>query len=145
MAQQIADSGLTFARRSQNQAITASTQVYLADSIGELMLWFASCDAAFIGGSLVPFGGHNILEPAALKKPVLSGPFYSNLQALFDAFSKHGALTITPTTHALGEQLIQLAQSPERRRQLGLKAHDSFCQNSGALNKLLQEIKEILP
>ena len=144
VAQQIADSGLTFARRSQNQPITASTQVYLADSIGELMLWFASCDAAFIGGSLVPFGGHNILEPAALKKPVLSGPFYSNLQALFDAFSKHGALTITPTTHALGEQLIQLAQSPEKRQQLGLNAHDSFCQNSGALNKLLQEINTIL-
>ncbi|VAW47306.1 3-deoxy-D-manno-octulosonic acid transferase [hydrothermal vent metagenome] len=144
VAQQIADLGLTFARRSQNQPIKASTQVYLADSIGELMLWFACCDVAFIGGSLVPFGGHNILEPAALKKPVLSGPHYSNLQALFDTFSTNGALTITQTAQALGEQLIQLSQSPKKCQPLGQKAHDSFCQNSGTLNKLLLEINTLL-
>ncbi len=144
VAQQIANSELTFARRSQKQPITADTQVYLADSMGELMLWFSSCNVAFIGGSLVPFGGHNILEPAALKKPVLSGPHYSNLQALFDTFAQDGALTITPTPQALAEQLIQLMQSPKTQQELGEKAYQSFQKHSGTLPKLMQAIQPLL-
>ena len=143
VAQQIQDSGLNLARRSQQQAITEQTQVYLADTTGELMTWFASCDVAFIGGSLVPFGGHNILEPAALKKPVLSGPFYSNLQALFDTFAQEGALKITTSVEDLGKTLIELSQHPKTRQILGQKAYDSFHQNSGALNKLLSEIADL--
>ncbi len=143
VAHQIKASGLTVAQRSLNQPITPDTQVYLADSIGELMLWFACCDVAFIGGSLVPFGGHNILEPAALKKPVLSGPFYSNLQALFETFTAEEAVTITPTVEALAEQLVKLSQHPETCKKRGQKAHQSFQQNSGALHKLLQEIETL--
>jgi len=144
VAQQIEDSNLSFVRHSQKQAITADTQVYLADSMGELMLWFASCNVAFIGGSLVPFGGHNILEPAALKKPVLSGPHYSNLQALFDTFAQDDALTITLTPQALAEQLIQLMQSPKKQQELGEKAHQSFQKHSGTLPKLMQAIQPLL-
>jgi len=145
VAQQIAKSNLSFARHSQNQPITTKTQVYLADSMGELMLWFASCNAAFIGGSLVPFGGHNILEPAALKKPVLSGPFYSNLQALFETFAKDGALTITPTPNALSKQLMHLIKSPDTQQKLGGNAYQSVQKHSGALPKLLQKIHAIIP
>jgi len=108
------------------------------------MLWFASCNVAFIGGSLVPFGGHNILEPAALGKPVLSGPFYSNLQALFDTFSKDGSLNITHNPEALAQLLSQLATEPETCEKLGQKAHHSFSQHSGALHKLLSEITPLL-
>ena len=144
VAQQIKASGLRFALRSQHHPITEQTQVYLADTTGELMTWFASCDVAFIGGSLVPFGGHNILEPAALKKPVLSGSFYSNLQALFDTFSQKGALNITPTPNDLSKTLIKLYHNPQICQQLGQKAHHSFKQNSGALTKLLTEIKDLI-
>lgn len=145
VAQHIKNSGLSHVRHSQNQPITPNTQVYLADSIGEMMLWFASCDVAFIGGSLVPFGGHNILEPAALKKPVLSGPHYSNLQALFDTLAKEDALTIVQTKEELSSILLKLLKQPNTAQQLGQKAYQSFKQNSGALNTLLQEIKVILP
>lgn len=144
VAAQIKASGLSFVRRSLNQEITAETQVYLADSVGELMLWFAGCDVAFIGGSLVPFGGHNILEPAALKKPVLSGPHYANLQALYDSFTQDKALTVVNGGTALGEELIKLANDPDNRQALGELAYQSFSRQSGALDQLMQEIEPLI-
>ena len=137
-------SNLGWSQHSQQQAITSNTQVYLADSVGELMTWFASCDMAFIGGSLVAFGGHNILEPAALNKPVLSGPHFKNLQALYQTFIDQQAITITQTPQELGSALIEHAQNPEQRRQEGQKAHQCYQANSGALNKLLKELESYL-
>ena len=144
VATQIKASGLSFARRSLNQEVTANTQVYLADSIGELMQWFSASDVAFIGGSLVPFGGHNILEPAALKKPVLSGPHYANLQALYDSFMDDKALTVVNDATTLGSVLIKLANSPENAQMLGQLAYQSFNRQSGALELLMQEIQPLI-
>ncbi len=144
VAAQIEASGLNCARRSLNQEITADTQVYLADSVGELMLWFSAGDVAFIGGSLVPFGGHNILEPAALKKPVLSGPHYANLQALYDSFMQDKALTVVSDINALSNQLITLANSADHRQTLGELAYQSFSRQSGALDQLMLEIQPFI-
>jgi 3-deoxy-D-manno-octulosonic-acid transferase len=144
VAAQIKASGLNFARRSLSQDITANTQVYLADSVGELMLWFSAGDVAFIGGSLVPFGGHNILEPAALKKPVLSGPHFANLQALYDSFMDDEALTIVNDTTALGRVLIKLTHSSDSRQALGELAYQSFSRQSGTLDLLMQEIQPLI-
>jgi len=144
VAKQIEATGLSFARRSLNQKISEHTHVYLADSVGELMLWFASCNVAFIGGSLVPFGGHNILEPAALKKPVLSGPYYSNLRALFETFTEDQALSIVNSSAELADILSQLSKNPERLENLADQAYQSFSQHSGSLDKLLDEIKPLL-
>jgi 3-deoxy-D-manno-octulosonic-acid transferase len=144
VAAQIEATGLNLARRSLHQDINDQIQVYLADSVGELMLWFAGCDVAFIGGSLVPFGGHNILEPAALKKPILSGPHYANLQALYDSFLNDKALTIVPDSTVLGDELIRLANSPASRQALGDLAYQSFSRQSGSLDLLIQEIQPIL-
>ncbi|PIW78490.1 MAG: 3-deoxy-D-manno-octulosonic acid transferase [Piscirickettsiaceae bacterium CG_4_8_14_3_um_filter_44_38] len=129
--------------RSQQMPVTANTQVYLADTIGELMHWFASCDVAFIGGSLVPFGGHNILEPAALAKPILSGPYHMNLQALYDTFIQTQSITITQNTDDLAETLLKLSQSPNLQQQQGQKAYQCFQQQTGALSKLLSEIDQL--
>ena len=144
VAQQIEASGLSYARRSHNQVITAQTQVYLADSVGELMLWFAACNTAFIGGSLVPFGGHNILEPAALNKVVVSGPHYQNLKALFDTFSEDQALSIVDSPAELAALLTDLSKHPQKQALLAQQAFNSFSQHSGALDKLLREIDLIL-
>ena len=105
------------------------------------MMWFASCDAAFIGGSLVEFGGHNILEPAALNKPVLSGPHFKNLQALYQTFIEDQAIEIVSNRSQLGQSLIELSQNPEQRLKEGQKAHQCYQANSGTLNKLLEELK----
>src|SRR5258708_2981112 len=72
--------GVRFTRRSSGILPDAATQVVLVDSVGELAALYASADVAFVGGSLVPIGGHNLLEPAALGLPVLTGPYQSNGQ-----------------------------------------------------------------
>jgi 3-deoxy-D-manno-octulosonic-acid transferase len=133
-----------FAQRSLQQAIQPNTSVYYADTIGELMLWFAMADVAFIGGSLVNFGGHNILEPAALGKPVLSGCHHQNLQALYDGFIAQNAVWISDTPQQLAQQLIQLSQSASERQQLGQRAYQCFSQQTGALDRLLGHIAPLL-
>ena len=144
VAQLCRQSGLKTAIRSQNQPIEADTQVYLADTVGELMFWFAASDAAFIGGSLVNFGGHNILEPAALNKPILSGPHFQNLQALYETFIQQDALLIAESAQALGEQLLTLAQSPDFARSSAEKAHQTFLSQTGTLSRLLNAIQPFL-
>ncbi|WP_019894655.1 3-deoxy-D-manno-octulosonic acid transferase [Hydrogenovibrio halophilus] len=123
--------------RSRQDLIKPATQVYLADTIGELLLWYAVADTAFVGGSLVAFGGHNILEPAALGKPVLSGPDYSNLQALYDTFRRDEAIQVVESPTQLGDTLTELAQTPDQRHRQGQKAHQCFQSQTGALPKLL--------
>jgi len=129
---------------SNNETPCANTQVFLADSVGELMHWFSLSDVAFIGGSLVPFGGHNILEPAALSKPILSGKWHQNLQAMYDSFIEDQAITIANNSKELAEQLIKLAESPKKQENAGKAAFKCFKKQTGALNKLMAEINKII-
>ena len=126
----------------ENQSINEDTQVILGDSVGEMLFWMAASDAAFIGGSLVPFGGHNILEPAAFQKPVLTGPHFQNLQALFEVFIKDDSLTIVKNESALGDFLIRLAKDHDLQHQLGEKAHQTFIKQSGSLKRLMTKLSE---
>jgi 3-deoxy-D-manno-octulosonic-acid transferase len=153
VAQMLAQSKFNWTQRSTHQtthqtahqSLNATTQVYLADTIGELMLWFAVANVAFVGGSLVPFGGHNILEPAALKKPVLSGPHYANLQALFAGLIQQQAVQIVPTVNHLANTLITLAADPAQCERLGQQAYQAFSQQSGVLDKIMHNLQPLLP
>lgn len=152
------ESGLNYQRRSLDKteeqtltnssnsanAINADTQVYLADTLGEMMLWYAIADIAFVGGSLVPFGGHNILEPAAFNRPIISGPHYDNLADMFAPFSKAQAVQICQNPNELAQQLSQLINNPEQAQALANKAHQCFNQQSGALEKTFNAIKTYL-
>lgn len=125
--------------------LQADTQVLLADTVGEMMQWFAISQVAFIGGSLVPFGGHNILEPAALHKPVISGPWFQNLQSLFEPFIAANAITICPTPVALAQTLIDFAANPQTQKAAGAAAYNCFALQTGALDRLMVEINPLLP
>ena len=70
--------GIAYQRRSDEQPLPAATRVWLGDSLGEMYAYYAACDVAFVGGSLVPLGGQNLLEACALGKPVLIGPHTFN-------------------------------------------------------------------
>lgn len=140
VANELKQHNINFAQRSLNQSIQPETSVYFADTIGELMLWFALSDVAFIGGSLVPFGGHNILEPAALSKPVISGQYHQNLQALYDSFKQDNGLLIAQDAEQLSQQLIELSQSAEQRQQAGQGAKQCFSQQTGALQRLIEQL-----
>ncbi|MGP4714571.1 MULTISPECIES: 3-deoxy-D-manno-octulosonic acid transferase [unclassified Psychrobacter] len=85
-------SGLTMARRSLDEQITDQTQVYLADSMGELMHWYKLADVALVGGSLVDIGGHNPVEPASVGTPVLIGRYTQSCQSVVDKLASAGAL-----------------------------------------------------
>ena len=92
VAELIEKSGLVMARRSDGGAIGANTQVYLADSMGELMHWYALADVALVGGSLVDIGGHNPVEPASVATPVLMGAYTQSCQSVVDKLASVGAL-----------------------------------------------------
>ena len=80
------------ARRSDTDVINADTQVYLADSMGEMMTWYALANVAFVGGSLVDVGGHNPVEPASVATPVIMGTYTQSCQNVVDTLSEVGAL-----------------------------------------------------
>ncbi|HAR76837.1 MAG TPA: 3-deoxy-D-manno-octulosonic acid transferase, partial [Psychrobacter sp.] len=88
----IQHSGLSMARRSAAEAVDSTTQVYLADSMGELMNWYALADVALVGGSLVNVGGHNPVEPASVATPVLMGIHTQSCQSVVDKLASVGAL-----------------------------------------------------
>ena len=92
VAELIEKSGLAMARRSAEDGISANTQVYLADSMGELMRWYALADVALVGGSLVDIGGHNPVEPASVATPVLMGAYTQSCQSVVDKLASVGAL-----------------------------------------------------
>jgi len=92
VAELIQKTGLTMARRSNDEPIGADTQVYLADSMGELMTWYTLATVALVGGSLVDIGGHNPVEPASVATPVIMGRYTQSCQSVVDKLAEVGAL-----------------------------------------------------
>lgn len=127
----------------KQNTIDSDTQVLLADSVGEMMHWMGVCNAAFIGGSMVNFGGHNILEPAAWHKPILSGPYYQNLAALYQVFIDAQAIQICKNPEQLSKSLLSLS-NPEQAQIWGQLAYQNFTEHSGALDKTLHIMQQTL-
>jgi 3-deoxy-D-manno-octulosonic-acid transferase len=132
-------------KRSEHLPCTAETAVYLGDTMGELLLLYGASDAAFVGGSLIPRGGHNLLEPAALAKPLLSGPHLFNFTEMRDLFLQARALRIVQDAASLAKQLLALMQDQSLRTQMGTAARQVLEANRGALDKQLQLITAYLP
>jgi 3-deoxy-D-manno-octulosonic-acid transferase len=105
--------GLTVAQRARQEPITPATQVYLADTLGEMGLWFDLCPTSFIGGSLVPVGGHNAYEAVAHGSAVITGPEVGNFAALYDSLLKAKGAVMVPDAAALA-QAIRTLDDPAR-------------------------------
>lgn len=140
VSQQLTQQKVTFVTRSSGQILQPNDAVFLADSVGEMLLWMQIANVSFIGGSLVQFGGHNILEPAALGKPVISGPWHHNLKALYDSFIAQKAIKIVENADQLGQQLQLYAQNPNQAHQAGEQAYHCFRSQTGALSRLMQQL-----
>lgn len=123
--------------RTDRQACAASTEVFLGDTMGELPLFYAAGDVAFVGGSLVAIGGHNLLEPAALGLPVISGPHVFNAQEIADMFVELGACRMVNDAEELAEAVSELLADPVAAAELGNQGRDIVQRNRGALSKLL--------
>ncbi|MBF7681865.1 3-deoxy-D-manno-octulosonic acid transferase [Acinetobacter sp. B5B] len=145
VALEIQQLGLTMKKRSLNQAVDLDTQVYLADSMGELWLWYALADVAYVGGSLnEPGGGHNILEPIALGVATILGKNYFNFQTIVDEFVAQHAVEIVDTATHTAERLMYLSQHQAARNTMVLQANAVFEQNQGALQRHIALIDRFL-
>ena len=136
--------GFDTVRRSTGELVNAQTQVLLGDTMGELLFLYALADSAFVGGSLVPNGGHNLLEPAALAKPVLSGPHLFNFLEIAALLRGAGALEEVDDAQTLAiaiQRLFELPQDAQRMAQAGLKVMQA---NQGALQRLLDGLEGLL-
>ncbi|MFW2056894.1 3-deoxy-D-manno-octulosonic acid transferase [Acinetobacter haemolyticus] len=132
-------------RRSLKQTIQADTQVFLADSMGEMWLWYALSQACFVGGSLnEPGGGHNILEPMVLDVPTVIGPRYFNFQTIVDEFVAERAILIGENAEQVTAQLLNCLNDSTQRQQLIEQAQVVLQRNQGSLQKHIQLLDHYL-
>ena len=135
---------IPFQRRSDNQPVAASTQVVLGDSMGEMFAYYAACDIAFIGGSLLPFGGQNLIEACAVGKPVIIGPHtYNFTQASILAVAQ-GAAVRVPDADSLAGTLQQLFMQPDKVAQMSTAGLAFVNANRGATEKAVATINQAI-
>ncbi|MGB1090660.1 MAG: lipid IV(A) 3-deoxy-D-manno-octulosonic acid transferase [Oceanobacter sp.] len=142
VADLVEQQGLRLSRRSQALA-DANAQVYLADSMGEMLLLLAATDLVVMGGSLVPTGGHNPIEPAALGKAVLMGPHCFNFSTIVEEMTLTGALAQT-SEETLVEDIRALFLNDRRRNTMGQAGKELVERNRGAVVRLQQILKRLL-
>ncbi len=131
-------------RRSQNACCTLETGVYLGDTMGELLRLYGAADVAFVGGSLIARGGHNILEPGALAKPILTGPHMMNFAEISQLFASANALRMVNDAASLAAALLSLNHDPKERMAMGQRALAVVDRNRGALSKQLDLINQCI-
>ena len=112
--------------------------------MGELPLFYAASDVAFVGGSLVKIGGHNLLEPAALGLPIVSGPHVFNAQEIADMFADLGACRIVDSPAELANAISELLGNKTLAAELGSQGRELLKQNRGALARLLGLLEPLL-
>ncbi|MCC2667121.1 MAG: waaA [Gammaproteobacteria bacterium] len=142
IAEMIKQQKFNSVRRSQNGVCTPQTTVYLGDTMGELLLLYSVADVAFVGGSFVPIGGHNMLEPAVLHKPVVTGPllfgFLEISQLLLDA----QGMVIAENAEELAILIERFFAETNYRLMTGENAYKVVEANRGALEKQLDVIRQ---
>jgi 3-deoxy-D-manno-octulosonic-acid transferase len=146
VAQALRHTGLSFVRRSQAEASAggAAPTILLLDSLGELLDFYAAADVAFVGGSLVPVGGHNLLEPAALGVPILTGPNNFNSEEIARLLIARGAAQVVRDAAGLRARVSELLADPAERARMGSLGRACVDGNRGALAKLLALIEPLL-
>jgi 3-deoxy-D-manno-octulosonic-acid transferase len=119
--------------------------VVLLDTIGELAQVYQAATVVFVGGSLVPIGGHNILEPAVYGKPIVFGPHMQNFAEIAEAFLSGAAAIQVTSGRELEDSLIRLLSEPGERLRLGERARALVEANRGSRDRSLAAIAELLP
>jgi len=127
--------------RSSGEQCHANTNLFLGDTMGELLVYYGAADVAFVGGSLVATGGHNPLEPAALSLPIITGPHVFNFAQICRLLIKAGAQQQVKDSQELALIIIKLLTDTKLRLTMGQQAEKMLNDNRGALNRLLEIIK----
>jgi 3-deoxy-D-manno-octulosonic-acid transferase len=145
VASLLASSDIPFVRRSQWNGESAITGgVLLLDSIGELASIYEHADLAFVGGSLVPRGGHNVLEPAYFGAPILVGPHTENFRDMVETFRRGDAIRVT-TQESLEQDMLALLENYAERERLGHNAREVMRTQQGATQRTVEALLQLLP
>lgn len=130
--------------RSSNQSCGSEIDVYIADTMGELKLLYGVADISFVGGSMVPVGGHNILEPAAMSIPIIFGPYMVNSKNIANDVVKLGAAIQCADKKALIDSVLHLYKTPEDKIAMVMSMSNFLKNNQGATEKTSVLISELL-
>lgn len=136
--------GWTVAQRSKDEPLSHDTEIYLADTLGELGLWYRIAPISFMGGSLVPIGGHNPFEPAALGSAVLHGPHIDNFAEAYARLSAADAVQAVSDAQDLARHLAEVLR-PDRAAQLAARAWDLISEGAEATDLVFTEILRHMP
>lgn len=136
--------GVQMGLRSRGDTIDTRTGVFLADTIGEMGLWYGIADVAFLGGSMVPHGGQNPIEPAKLGVPILHGPHVANFRDVYDALIAANASLMVEHASALAEAATSLMTRPDERRRQAGAALACMAGFTGALDRTLDALEPYL-
>ncbi len=137
------EKNFSYARKSAIQPGSPLPDVILLDTIGELSKLYSRADITFVGGSLVPFGGHNILEPAYWGKPVLFGPHMDNFPMASD-FLKEEAAVEVKNSGEMADAVLNILSDHEKAERMGRKAQAIVKSNTGAVQKAVRLVRESL-
>ena len=141
VAQTVQKHGFRLQRRSENAPITAETHVLLGDSMGEMFAYYAACDVAFIGGSLLPYGAQNLIEACAVGKPVLIGPSNYNFAEAADGAVAAGAAVRVADAAELAREAQKLLVDPGLQERMGQAALAFCAKHRGATVRVLELIR----
>jgi 3-deoxy-D-manno-octulosonic-acid transferase len=136
--------GWPYQRRSEiHSALATTCKIVLGDSMGEMFSYYAACDIALIGGSLLPFGGQNLIEACAMGKPVLIGQHTFNFAEVSENAIATGAAIRLANPEALPATLTQLFASTKQRETMAQAARAFSLEHRGATDRLMQLIKPL--
>ena len=130
-------------RSDKTSHVDSNVQVYLGDTMGELLLMYSVCDAAFVGGSFAKIGGHNVIEPAALKKPIITGPYLFNFTEASDLLIQAEGMKVVMDAEMLSDAISDLIHHPEKRNRMGENAFHVAESNRGTLQRQLNAIYRV--
>jgi 3-deoxy-D-manno-octulosonic-acid transferase len=136
--------GIRFDRRSLATRVRPEAQILLVDTVGELAALYAAADVAFVGGSLVPVGGHNLLEPAALGVPVITGPYNANSKDIARSLVQSGGAVEVADARGLADVLRRWFADPGERQRTGARGREFVELHRGSTARLLDLIEPLL-
>ena len=125
--------------------IAPDMDILIGDTMGELAIFYAAADVAFVGGSLVPVGGHNLLEPAALGIATLTGPHYFNCEEVAEALFDSEAVALVHNSDELAFWVNALFDDVAKRTAMGERGLKMVMDNRGAVVRHLRLIDEVAP
>ena len=140
----LATSGLAVAQRSRSEPVTSETDIYLADTLGELGVFYRAAPVAFLGGTLVPIGGHNPIEAAQLDTAIVHGPYVHNAAEIYDALDRGTASAPVADASELADVLEALFADPQAMRDRAQRAAEALVPYTGALDATMAALAPYL-